>query len=137
MTNITNEIVIVGGGIGGLAAALAAAEAGKQSIVVRASSQFGEVGAGIQFGPNGIAVLDRFGVKDEIAKIAVFPKRLVLKDIYTGKELAVMDLGEEFQQRYGQPYIVLHRSDLHRVLLEACEANPLITLENNVKNRKS
>lgn len=130
MENISNEIIIVGGGIGGLAAALAVAETGRKSIVLEQAQQFGEVGAGIQLAPNGVAVLDRLGVKEEIAKIAVFPKRLVLKDIYTGKELTTMDLGEDFQQRYGgQQYIVLHRSDLHRVLLEACERNPLITLE--------
>ncbi|MBB6446233.1 FAD-dependent monooxygenase [Bacillus benzoevorans] len=129
MANLTNEIVIIGGGIGGLAAALATAESGKKSVVLEQAQQFGEVGAGLQLGPNGMAVLDRFGLSEEIAKIAVFPKRLVLKDVYTGEELATMDLGEAFKQRYGHPYAVMHRSDLHRVLLEACEASPLITLK--------
>ena len=99
MENVTNEMVIIGGGIGGLAAALAAAEAGKQSVVLEQAPQFGEVGAGLQLGPNGMAVLDRFGLTEEISKISVFPKRLVLKDIYTGKELATMDLGEDFQTK--------------------------------------
>lgn len=61
-----------------------------------------------------MAVLDRFGVADEIAKYAVFPQRLVLKDVYTAKELSALDLGEEFIAKYGFPFILLHRSDLHR-----------------------
>jgi 3-hydroxybenzoate 6-monooxygenase len=78
-----------------------------------------------------MAVLDRFGVADEISKVAVFPKRLVLKDVYTAKELATLDLGDAFKAKYGFPYIVLHRSDLHRVLVEAAENNPLISLVND------
>jgi 3-hydroxybenzoate 6-monooxygenase len=125
------EILVIGGGIGGLAAALGAAEAGQKTIVLEQAPQFGEIGAGIQMGPNAMAVLERFGVADDIAKSAVFPKRLVLKDVYTAKELSSLDLGGEFKAKYGFPYIVMHRSDLHRALLEACEKNPLITLLNN------
>lgn len=126
-----SEVIVVGGGIGGLAAALGVVEAGKTVAVLEQAPQFGEVGAGIQLGPNAMAVLDRFGLVDEINKLAVFPKRLVLKDVYTGEELTALDLGEEFQERYGQPYIVMHRSDLHRVLLEACQKSNKITLFND------
>jgi 3-hydroxybenzoate 6-monooxygenase len=125
------DLIIVGGGIGGLAAALAAAEAGKTSTILERAPQFGEVGAGIQLAPNATAVLERFGVMDEISEVAVFPKRLVLKDVYTAKELTTMDLGEAFRQRYGHPYIVLHRADLHRILLEACVRSKKVTLINN------
>ncbi|OLO27898.1 3-hydroxybenzoate 6-hydroxylase [Alkalihalophilus pseudofirmus] len=128
MLKTEDTMIIVGGGIGGLAAALAAAEVGEKTTVLEQAPEFGEVGAGIQMAPNAMAVLDRFGVAEEIAKVAVFPKRLVLKDVYTAEELSVLDLGDEFKERYGFPYIVLHRSDLHRVLLEACQKNPLINL---------
>ncbi|WP_209123600.1 FAD-dependent monooxygenase [Alkalihalobacillus sp. BA299] len=128
MFKTEDTMIIVGGGIGGLAAALAAAEAGEKTTVLEQAPEFGEVGAGIQMAPNAMAVLDRFGVAEEIAKVAVFPKRLVLKDVYTAEELSVLDLGNEFKERYGFPYIVLHRSDLHRVLLEACQKNPLVNL---------
>lgn len=121
MGNQEKEILVIGGGIGGLATALGAAEVGQKTMVLESAPQFGEIGAGIQMGPNAMAVLDRFGLADEIEKYAVFPKRLVLKDVYTAKELSVLDLGDEFKAKYGYPYIVLHRSDLHRVLLEACE----------------
>jgi salicylate hydroxylase len=125
------EVLVIGGGIGGVAAALASAEAGHKTTILEQAPVFGEIGAGIQMGPNAMAVLDRFGVADEIAKVAVFPQRLVLKDVYTAKELASLDLGDEFKAKYGFPYIVLHRSDLHRVLVEAAEKNPLISLVND------
>ena len=126
--NTENTILIAGGGIGGLAAALAAAEAGQATTVFEKAPEFGEVGAGIQLAANGVAVLKRFGLLDRINDFAVYPKRLVLKDAWTGEELTALDLQEEYQERYGAPYIVLHRSDLHKVLLEACEANPLVSL---------
>ncbi|QGQ44054.1 FAD-dependent monooxygenase [Metabacillus sediminilitoris] len=125
------EVLVIGGGIGGVAAALASAEAGHKTTILEQAPVFGEIGAGIQMGPNAMAVLDRFGVADEIAKVAVFPQRLVLKDVYTAKELASLDLGDEFKAKYGFPYIVLHRSDLHRVLVDAAEKNPLISLVND------
>ena len=120
MANVS-DIIIVGGGIGGLATALAIQETGKSVAIFEQAQEFGEVGAGIQLAPNAVEVLDRLGVKEEILKVAVFPKRLVLKDVQTAEELATLDLGEDFQKEFGQPYIVLHRSDLHRVLYEACK----------------
>jgi 3-hydroxybenzoate 6-monooxygenase len=131
MSKSENPVLIIGGGIGGVAAALATAEAGHKTQVLEQAPQFGEIGAGIQMGPNAYAVLDRFGVADEIAKLAVFPKRLVLKDVYTAKELASLDLGDEFKAKYGFPYMVMHRSDLHRILVEAVQKNPLVELVND------
>lgn len=81
--------------------------------------------------PNATAVLKRFGVMEEISKVAVFPKRLVLKDVYTANELSAMDLGEAFKARYKHPYLVLHRSDLHRILLEACKKTGMVRFKNN------
>ncbi|WP_079527397.1 FAD-dependent monooxygenase [Halobacillus hunanensis] len=122
---------VIGGGIGGLAAALGAAESGRQVYVLEQAPEFGEIGAGIQLGPNAMAVLDRFGLLGEIDKYAVYPKRLVLKDALTGEELTDLDLGDSIKEQYGYTYTVMHRSDLHKVLLEACEKNPSITLLTN------
>ena len=128
MKNTENTILISGAGIGGLAAALGAAEAGQEVTVFERAPEFGEVGAGIQLAANGVAVLKRFGLLERISEFAVFPKRLVLKDAFTGEELTALDLEGEYQEKYGAPYIVLHRSDLHSVILEACKKNPLINL---------
>lgn len=127
-----SDIIVVGGGIGGLATALSIVQRTDKTVaVLEQAPEFGEVGAGIQLGANAMHVLDQLGVKEEIAKVSVFPKRLVLKDVYTAKELAVLDLTEGFQQHFKQPYAVLHRSDLHRVLFEACQKQGRITFMNN------
>lgn len=123
--------IIVGGGIGGLTAALGIAETGRSVHVLEQAPEFGEVGAGIQLAPNATSILSRFGVLDTISEFAVFPKRLVLMDALTGKELSALDLGDSFLEKYGYPYIVLHRSDFHKVLLDACRANDKITLLTN------
>ncbi|WP_419959726.1 FAD-dependent monooxygenase [Psychrobacillus sp. BM2] len=131
MTKIS-DIIVVGGGIGGLATALSIVQRTDKTVtVLEQAPEFGEVGAGIQLGANALYVLDQLGVKEEIAKVSVFPKRLVLKDVYTAKELAVLDLTEGFQEHFKQPYVVLHRSDLHRVLFEACQKHDRIKFMND------
>lgn len=129
----TNQFpfLIIGGGIGGLATALGVAETGRSVTVLEQAPEIGEVGAGIQLSPNATAILARFGVMDELSKFAVFPKRLVFMDSMTGKELSALDLGDSFLQKYGYPYIVLHRADLQNVLYEACKANDKITVLTN------
>lgn len=134
MTNTAqNPFIVIGGGIGGLATSLGVAENNQYVKVLEQAPEFGEVGAGIQLAANATNVLQRLGVMDKINEIAVFPKRLVLMDAFSGKELSALDLGEVYRERYGAPYIVLHRSDLHRVLLEACQENPYIELATNQK----
>ncbi|MFP7737059.1 FAD-dependent monooxygenase [Priestia aryabhattai] len=128
---IENPIIVIGGGIGGLATALGVAETKQKVKVLEQAPEFGEVGAGIQLAANATNVLHRLGVMDKINEIAVFPKRLVLMDAFSGEEISALDLGDVYKERYGAPYIVLHRSDLHHVLLEACEENPYIELVTN------
>lgn len=123
------QTLIVGGGIGGLTAALALSQHNRRVHVVEKAPEFGEIGAGLQLAPNAMHVLDRIGVLPEISKHAVYPSRLVWMNALNAERLTEVDLGEPFQRRYGHPYIVMHRSDLLSVLLEACKANKLITLE--------
>lgn len=125
-----SEVIVVGGGIGGLAAALSIEkQTGKTVKILEQAPQFGEVGAGIQLAPNALEVLKQLGVMGEIEKLAVFPKRLVLKDVYTAEDIAVLDLGEAFKEHYENGYLVMHRSDLHGVLLKECEKHENISFE--------
>ncbi len=123
--------LVIGGGIGGLTTALALSRAGRAVHVLEKAPEFGEIGAGLQLAPNAMHVLDRLGLTDEIAKYAVFPKRLVWMDAIAGTRITEVDLGEAFRRRYRHPYIVMHRGDLLAVLLEACRAEKAITLEAN------
>lgn len=134
MTNVNskeNPIIVVGGGLGGLATALALAQEGKYVKVLEQAPEFGEVGAGIQLAANGTNILKRLGILDRIKDIAVFPKRLVLMDAFSGEELSALELGDLYEERYGAPYIVLHRSDLQQALVEACKENSNIDLNTN------
>jgi 2-polyprenyl-6-methoxyphenol hydroxylase-like FAD-dependent oxidoreductase len=123
------ELLIVGGGIGGLACALAVAQSGRRVHVLEQAPAFGEVGAGIQLAPNATAVLDRLGVLKALSRSAVFPNRLVLMDAVSGTPITALDVGATFRERYGHPYLVAHRVDVHRVLLDACRGHALVTLE--------
>lgn len=113
------DVVVVGGGIGGLSAALALHDSGRRVTVLERASEFTEIGAGLQLAPNATRVLDRLKVLDAVAARGVAPRRLVLRDAVDGSELTSLDLGADFQARYGGVYLVVHRSDLLDVLVAA------------------
>lgn len=114
------DVLVVGGGIGGLGAAFALARQGLSVRVLEQSRAFGEVGAGIQLAPNCTRILERYGLLDEARRLGVVPETMVMRDAVDGTELTRLDL-RDVQQRYGHPYLVIHRSDLHGLLLRACE----------------
>jgi 2-polyprenyl-6-methoxyphenol hydroxylase-like FAD-dependent oxidoreductase len=115
----TPEVVVVGGGIAGLGSAVGLARAGIQVQVLERASAFGEVGAGLQMAPNATRILRRWGLLDEVIDHGVLPRRLMMKDAVDGADLTHLDLAE-VGRRYGAPYVVIHRTDLHRILLDAC-----------------
>ncbi|MHC6219868.1 FAD-dependent oxidoreductase [Arthrobacter sp. MMS24-S77] len=119
--NPSTEVLVVGGGMAGLAGALALRANGAEVTLVERAPEFGEVGAGLQMAPNASRVLKRWGLLEKALEIGVRPKHLVFRDALTGEELTRQTLGGEFEERYGAPYVVIHRSDLHRILLEACQ----------------
>ncbi len=116
------DILIVGGGIGGLTAALALARDGYQVRVLEKAAQFAELGAGLQLAPNATRILSRLGVLDGVLDAGVRPRRLLLRSAVTADELTALDLGEPFAARYQAPYVVMHRSDLLAILYGACQA---------------
>ncbi len=113
--------MIVGGGIGGLAAALACARSGCDVRLFERAAAFGEVGAGIQIGPNVVHVLHRFGLEPGLARVAAFPQRLQVRNAISGRELGVLPLKERAVRLYGAPYATIHRADLHALLLDALQ----------------
>ncbi len=134
MSGKTLPFLIIGGGIGGLACALALSRKGFSSVVLEQAPEFGEIGAGLQLGPNVFAMFDKLGITAEVNKYAVFPKGLMMRDCITGEEVTTLPLNEAFLERFKHPYGVIHRVDLHRVLLEQCQANSnFVSLRNGCK----
>ena len=128
MTARAQPIVIAGGGIGGLAAALGLAQKGFRSILLEKASQLGEIGAGIQLGPNAFHAFDYLGVGEAARNMAVYIDQLRLMDALSAEEITHIDLGDVFRARFGNPYAVVHRGDLHGVFLKACRDSELIDL---------
>ncbi len=132
MTN-DNPILISGGGIGGFAAALALSREGYRVRLLEQSDTFSEVGAGIQLGPNVFRMFDRLGVTEAVNELACFPDALVMMDGLSGEQITRIPLDGDFRKRFDKPYGVIFRPDLHTVLIDACEASPLISLSVNQK----
>lgn len=126
--NAPGAVLIAGGGIGGLSAALALAQAGIASHVLERRQVFGGDGAGIQIGPNGTKVLTQLGLAGALAPFAAVPQGIRIHDAATGGRLGYLPLGRWIANRHGSPYWTLHRRDLHKVLLAAANAEPLISI---------
>src|ERR1700761_6588843 len=134
MTNWKDQqVVIVGGGIGGLAAALALSRKGLASQVIGQASEFKEIGAGIQLGPNVFWMFEALDLIEPISALAVFPNNLIMMDSITGEEVTRISLGEAFRKRFHHPYALIHRADLHKVLLEACRDSGRVKLDASQK----
>ncbi|NRI68640.1 FAD-dependent oxidoreductase [Rhodococcus sp. MS16] len=116
----TPDVIVVGGGIGGLSAAFALTRQGLTVRVLERSAEFGEVGAGLQLAPNCTRILNEYGLLDEAKSLGVVPTSMVMRDAVDASELTKLDL-TDLERRYGFPYLVIHRSDLHGLFLRACE----------------
>jgi 3-hydroxybenzoate 6-monooxygenase len=127
-------VIVAGGGIGGLAAALALARKNFKVVVLEQAPQFGEIGAGIQLAPNAWHALDALGVGALVKRQAVFIKHLLMFDGVSGEKIIDVPLDERFAKRFGNPYAVTHRADIHGSLLDGCKAQPaLIDLRTNAR----
>jgi 2-polyprenyl-6-methoxyphenol hydroxylase-like FAD-dependent oxidoreductase len=123
-----DETIVVGGGIGGLSAALMLSRAGLRVRVLEQADEFAEIGAGLQLAPNATRLLHRYGLLDDLLDTAVKPRQLLAMNALTGQKLTALDL-ERVRSRYGAPYIVMHRHDLLEVLVRHCRKEPSLALE--------
>lgn len=121
-------VLIAGGGIGGLATAIALAGHGIPSRVLERRAQFSEAGAGIQLGPNGVRVLRRLGIDTHLAPNAGRPREIKVFAGGSGAILTRLPLGDWIEARHGAPYWVAHRQDLQLALLAGARRSGLIEL---------
>jgi salicylate hydroxylase len=119
---MARDVLIAGGGLGGLAAALACTRSGWRAQLFEQARVFGEVGAGIQLGPNTTRILASWGADAALRRVAAFPRLLRVRNAGDGAELAHLRLGATFTDRYGAPYATIRRADLQGLLLEAAQA---------------
>lgn len=120
-TPMHTEVLIAGGGIGGLAAGLACSRAGCHVRLYERAEAFTEVGAGIQMGPNVVRVLQGWELDAALRRVAAYPERLQVRHAISGVALGVLSLGPSMVQRYGAPYATVHRADLQQLLLQALQ----------------
>jgi 3-hydroxybenzoate 6-monooxygenase len=128
-----SPVLVVGGGIGGMAAALALSQLGYRVELFEQAAEIGEIGAGIQLGPNAFAALDALGCGPTARSRAVYTDRLVMMDAVDGAEVARMEVGEAFRERYRNPYAVIHRADIHRSVHEAVQLAPNVRFHTSAR----
>jgi 3-hydroxybenzoate 6-monooxygenase len=133
---MSEAVLIAGGGIGGVAAALALARRGFEVQVLEQASALGEIGAGLQLGPNGFAALDALGIGEIARAKAVYTDEMVMHDAVDEYCVGRIPTGDAFRARFGNPYAVIHRADVHQSLLEGALANGQIEIKTGTSVRR-
>ncbi|MEW6694566.1 MAG: 3-hydroxybenzoate 6-monooxygenase [Pseudomonadota bacterium] len=133
LSSTDTPVLVVGGGIGGLAAALALARLGYRVQVFEQAAQMGEIGAGIQLGPNAFSALDALGVGERARARAVYIDELVMHDAVDASLVGRVPTGEAFRARFGNPYAVIHRVDVHTSLLEGVQASDRVSFHTDTR----
>ena len=138
MAQETNQlpVLVSGGGIGGLAAALALARLGLHVTLLEQAAEIGEIGAGIQLGPNAFHAFDALGVGDKARGRAVYTDYMVMHDALDETLVGRIETGEAFRKRFGNPYAVIHRVDIHSSLLEGAVETGRVEFFTNTRIEK-
>ncbi|MFM7283683.1 MAG: 3-hydroxybenzoate 6-monooxygenase [Betaproteobacteria bacterium] len=126
-------VIVAGGGIGGLAAALAFVRQGFEVLVLEQAPAIGEIGAGIQLGPNAFHAFDALGVGDKARGRAVYTDCMIMHDAIDESLIGRLETGEAFRQRFGNPYAVIHRADVHLSLLEGAQETGRVQFLTNTR----
>ena len=129
--NAQQPILIAGGGIGGFAAALALVKRGFHVKVLEQAPAIGEIGAGIQLGPNAFHAFDALGIGDTARAMAVYTDYMVMHDAVDAYQVGKIPTGEAFRQRFGNPYAVIHRADMHMSLVKGAQASGEVDIITN------
>jgi len=124
----SNRVIVAGGGIGGLAAALALVRQGFEVLVLEQAPEIGEIGAGIQLGPNAFHAFDALGIGEKARRRAVYTESIVMHDAVDESLVGRVETGEAFRARFANPYAVIHRVDVHRSLLEGAQETGRVQL---------
>ena len=133
MTQESNRIIVVGGGIGGLAASLALVRQGFDVTVLEQAPEIGEIGAGIQLGPNAFSAFDALGVGEKARGRAVYVDEMIMHDAVDGTLVGRIPTGEAFRKRFNNPYAVIHRVDIHSSLLEGAQETSRIDFRTSTR----
>jgi salicylate hydroxylase len=128
VTRNNDPILVVGGGLGGASVSLALARKGFRVRLIEQAPEFGVIGYGIQLGPNVFPMFERLGIADVVRAQAIVPTSLLMLDSVDGGRIMSIPTGASFERRFKHPYILIHRVDLHRILLDACEKETNIEL---------
>jgi salicylate hydroxylase len=126
-------VLVAGGGIGGLAAALALVRQGFQVKVFEQAPEIGEIGAGIQLGPNAFHAFDALGVGDKARSRSVFTDYMVMHDAIDEYQVGKIPTDENFRKRFGNPYAVIHRVDVHLSLLEGAQETGKVEFQTSTR----
>jgi salicylate hydroxylase len=133
MARESSRIIVVGGGIGGLAASLALARQGFEVTVLEQAPEIGEIGAGIQLGPNAFSAFDALGVGEKARGRAVYVDEMIMHDAIDGSLVGRIPTGEAFRKRFNNPYAVIHRVDIHSSLLEGAQETGRIEFKTSTR----
>ncbi|MHA7845699.1 3-hydroxybenzoate 6-monooxygenase [Serratia sp. D1N4] len=125
--------IVVGGGIGGAATALSLAKRGIKVLLLERAHEIGEIGAGIQLGPNAFSALDSLGVGQVARERAVFTDHISMMDAVDGNEVVRIETGQAFREHFGGPYAVIHRVDIHDTVWQAALKNPLVSYKTSTQ----
>jgi salicylate hydroxylase len=131
--NRDNTILVAGGGIGGMACALALTQAGFDVEVLEQAAQIGEIGAGIQLGPNAFNAMDALGCGPRARARAVYTDDLIMMDAVDESVVGLIPVREDFRKRFGNPYAVIHRADIHLSIYEEVQTKPNVRLHTSTK----
>lgn len=126
-------VLVAGGGIGGLSAALALVNQGFRVQVFEQAPEIGEIGAGIQLGPNAFHAFDALGVGEKARGRAVYTDCMVMHDAIDESLVGRIETAEDFRKRFGNPYAVIHRVDVHKSLLEGVEESGRVAFFTNTR----